>query len=291
MHLPDGPQLDLSTQVAKVKAKTRPWKAIIALILAICAAAASGWAHNHVLRGFLSDKDIPYQILAIGLAAVFCALASAATLDLASKAREVLEPSAGPSHAAIVRYALLLIGAVTTLIITLGLLGIPIEQLVLGGALTSVFVGIAARQSLSKVFAGTCLMRPRPLASPRPPRRRRWPPASSPTFGYPTASPATASPAGASPPTAIPRSRPAPRNPARPARRRNRPALSPPLALRASCCYPECGWVESAVAATCMRAGTGSERWNMRPFGDERWRRDRLHHGSSVLDLLTGTLW
>jgi Mechanosensitive ion channel len=163
MHLPDGPQLDLSTQVAKVKAKTRPWKAIIALILAICAAAASGWAHNHVLRGFLSDKDIPYQILAIGLAAVFCALASAATLDLASKAREVLEPSAGPSHAAIVRYALLLIGAVTTLIITLGLLGIPIGQLVLGGALTSVFVGIAAQQSLSNVFAGIVLMLAHPF--------------------------------------------------------------------------------------------------------------------------------
>src|SRR5580693_9675062 len=163
MHLPDGPQLDLSTQVAKVKAKTRPWKAIIALILAICAAAVSGWAHKHVILGFLSTKDIPYQILAIGLAVVFCALASVATLDLASKARTVLEPSAGPSHAAIVRYALLLIGAVTTLIITLGLLGIPIEQLVLGGALTSVFVGIAAQQSLSNVFAGIVLMLAHPF--------------------------------------------------------------------------------------------------------------------------------
>ena len=163
MHLPDGPQLDLSTQVAKVKAKTRPWKAIIALILAICAAAGSGWAHKHVLLGFLSTKDIPYQILAIGLAVAFCALASVATLDLASKARTVLEPSAGPSHAAIVRYALLLIGAVTTLIITLGLLGIPIEQLVLGGALTSVFVGIAAQQSLSNVFAGIVLMLAHPF--------------------------------------------------------------------------------------------------------------------------------
>jgi len=163
MHLPDGPQLDLSTQVAKVKAKTRPWKAIIALILAICAAAASGWAHKHVVLGFLSTKDIPYQILAIGLAVAFCALASVATLDLASKARTVLEPSAGSSHAAIVRYALLLIGAVTTLIITLGLLGIPIEQLVLGGALTSVFVGIAAQQSLSNVFAGIVLMLAHPF--------------------------------------------------------------------------------------------------------------------------------
>ena len=61
------------------------------------------------------------------------------------------------------RYALLLIGAVTTLIITLGLLGIPIEQLILGGALTSVFVGIAAQQSLSNVFAGMVLMLAHPF--------------------------------------------------------------------------------------------------------------------------------
>src|ERR1700678_3295877 len=162
MHLPDGPPLDLSTQVAKVKAKTRPWKAIIALILAICAAAASGWAHNS-FQHFLGPKEIPQQILAIGLAVAFCALASVATLDLASKAQAVLTPSAGPSHAAIVRYALLLIGAVTTLIVTLGLLGIPIGQLVLGGALTSVFVGIAAQQSLSNVFAGIVLMLAHPF--------------------------------------------------------------------------------------------------------------------------------
>jgi Mechanosensitive ion channel len=162
MHLPDGPQLDLSTQVAKVKAKTRPVKAIIALVLAICAAAASGWAHNHFVH-YLGPKGIPWQILAFGLAAAFCALASAATIDLASKAKAVLDPSAGPSHAAVVRYALLLIGAVTTLIITLGLLGIPIGQLVLGGALTSVFVGIAAQQSLSNVFAGIVLMLAHPF--------------------------------------------------------------------------------------------------------------------------------
>jgi len=162
MHLPDGPQLDLSTQVAKVKAKTRPWKAIIALILAICAAAASGWAHNKFAH-FLGTKEVPYQILAIGLAVAFCAFASVATLDLSSKAQAVLEPTAGPSHAAIVRYALMLVGAVTTLIITLGLLGIPIGQLVLGGALTSVFVGIAAQQSLSNVFAGIVLMLAHPF--------------------------------------------------------------------------------------------------------------------------------
>src|ERR1700728_3869338 len=162
MHLSDGTQIDLSAQVAKVKARTRPWKSIIALILAIGAAAASGWAHNSFSR-YLTNQDVPKQILAICLAAAFLALASAATIGLAGKARAVLEPRAGASHAAIVRYALLLIGAITTLIFTLGLLGIPIEQLVLGGALTSVFVGIAAQQSLSNVFAGLVLMLAHPF--------------------------------------------------------------------------------------------------------------------------------
>jgi len=162
MHLSDGTEIDLSAQVAKVKAKTRPWKSIIALILAIGAAAASGWAHNS-FHHFLTAEDVPKQILAIGLAVAFCALASAATIGLAGKAKAVLEPAIGTSHAAIVRYALLLIGALTTLIITLGLLGIPIGQLVLGGALTSVFVGIAAQQSLSNVFAGIVLMLARPF--------------------------------------------------------------------------------------------------------------------------------
>jgi hypothetical protein len=162
MHLSDGTQIDLSAQVAKVKAKTRPWKSIIALILAIGAAAASGWAHNSFVD-FLSTQDVPKQIMAIGLAVAFCALASAATIGLSGKASSMLEPAIGPSHAAVVRYALVLIGAVTTLLVTLSLLGIPIGQLLLGGALTSVFVGIAAQQSLSNVFAGIVLLLAHPF--------------------------------------------------------------------------------------------------------------------------------
>src|SRR6478672_7156353 len=59
--------------------------------------------------------------------------------------------------------ALVLIGAITTLIVTLALFGIPVGQLLLGGALTSVFVGIAAQQSLSNVFAGLVLLFARPF--------------------------------------------------------------------------------------------------------------------------------
>jgi small-conductance mechanosensitive channel len=162
MHMQDGPQLDLSAQVALVKAKTRPWKAIIALILAIAAGIASGWAHGH-FRQFFLPGDVQYQIIAALTAVAFLVFASVAILELSGKARKVLHPVAGPSHAAIVSYAIVLTGALITLIVTLGLFGIPIGQLVLGGALTSVFVGIAAQQSLSNVFAGIVLMLAHPF--------------------------------------------------------------------------------------------------------------------------------
>jgi small-conductance mechanosensitive channel len=164
MHGHDGPDMhDLSVQVAKkVRAKTRPWKAIIALVLAIAAAAASGWARSQFHHFFSSDQVVN-QIIAAATAVAFCVFASAATIGLSGKAREVLQPVIGASHAAVVRYALVLIGAVTTLIVTLVLFDVPVGQLLLGGALTSVFVGIAAQQALSNVFAGLVLLLARPF--------------------------------------------------------------------------------------------------------------------------------
>jgi small-conductance mechanosensitive channel len=162
MHLQDGPDLDLSAQVAKVREKTRPWKAIIALVLAIAAAVASLWAHSH-FGGFFEAKNVQYQIIAAACAAAFCVFGSIATIGLAGKARWVLERRAGTGHAAIVRYFILLIGGFTVLVITLSLFHVPVTQLVLGGALTSVFVGIAAQQALGNVFAGMVLLLARPF--------------------------------------------------------------------------------------------------------------------------------
>jgi hypothetical protein len=162
MQVHGGPQIDLSAQVAMVKAKTRPWKAIIALVLAIASAAASGWAHSG-FQHFFHGSAVVHQIVAAVTAVAFCVFASAATIGLSGKARSVLEPVMGTGHAAVVRYALVLIGAVTTLLVTLVLFGVPIGQLLLGGALTSVFVGIAAQQALSNVFAGMVLLLAHPF--------------------------------------------------------------------------------------------------------------------------------
>jgi hypothetical protein len=162
MQAHGGAQIDLSAQVALVRAKTRPWKSIIALVLAIGAAITSGWAHSP-FQHFFTGSDVVHQIVAAVTAVAFCVFASAATIGLSGKARDVLRPVTGASHASVVRYALVLIGAVTTLVVTLVLFGVPVGQLLLGGALTSVFVGIAAQQALSNVFAGLVLLLARPF--------------------------------------------------------------------------------------------------------------------------------
>jgi len=158
----DVRQIDLSAQVERVKRKTRPWKSIIALLLAIASAVISHRA-RHDLPIFFTVNHFTSQAIAAGTALLFCVFGSMATYGLAGKTRELLEPKVGTSHAAIVRYALLLVGAFTTLVITLDLFGVPVTQLVLGGALTSVFVGIAAQQALSNVFAGLVLLIARPF--------------------------------------------------------------------------------------------------------------------------------
>jgi small-conductance mechanosensitive channel len=154
----NGRQIDLSAQVERVKRKTRPWKAIIALLLAIAAAVIARQAHHGEFTGKNFD-----QYIAAGAAVLFLVFGSTATYGLAGKSRELLEPRAGAAHAAIVRYAILLVGAFTTLVITLVLFGVPVSQLVVGGALTTVFVSIAAQQALSNVFAGLVLVFARPF--------------------------------------------------------------------------------------------------------------------------------
>jgi hypothetical protein len=157
-----GPQLDLSAQVAMVRAKTRPWKSIIALVLAIVAAATSGWAHGHFDQ-FFTGKDMVDQVIAGGTGVAFAVFGSIATVGLSAKARQVLEPVVGVSHAAIVRYGLLLVGAILVLVVSLVLFGVAVGQLLVGGALTTVFVSIAAQQALGNVFSGLVLLVARPF--------------------------------------------------------------------------------------------------------------------------------
>ena len=164
-------QIDLSAQVARVRRKARPWRSMIALVLAIAAAIISYHARRDSHALWLATH-LTNQVIAYCLAALFGVFGSMATVGLGAKARDVLEPRAGTAHSAVVRYAILIVGGFTTLVITLDLFAVPVGQLVLGGALTSVFVGIAAQQALGNVFAGLVLQFARPFRVGEPVRLR-----------------------------------------------------------------------------------------------------------------------
>lgn len=155
----NGRQIDLPAHVERVRRRTRPWKSIIALLLAIAAAVISNRARHYSF----TTSQLTNQLIAYGTAVLFLIFGSVATYSLAGKSRELLEPTAGQAHSAIVRYAILIVGAFTTLIITLLLFGVDVSQLVLGGAITTVFLSIAAQQALGNVFAGLVLVFARPF--------------------------------------------------------------------------------------------------------------------------------
>jgi len=147
-----------------VKARTRPWRSIIALVLAIAAAITSGLAGAGSRPGWSLHGPVANQLTAVLGAAAFCLLAAVATVGFSRKARDLLELRTGAAHAAVVRYAIVLAGSLTIVIITLELLKIPVGNLVLGGAFTAVLIGIAAQQTLGNLFAGIMLLLARPFA-------------------------------------------------------------------------------------------------------------------------------
>ena len=175
MDLQERHQLEAArAHVAKVRARSRPWRYIFALVLAIVAAAISVQARRTAdllaLPGqpktttWLSTLgQSGNRILEYGTAVAFFLLGGAATIGLGNKARDILQPSVGSAHAGIVRFAVVLAGGLATIIITLQLFSIAVTQLVVGGALTGVLVGIAAQQSLANVFAGIVLLMARPF--------------------------------------------------------------------------------------------------------------------------------
>jgi small-conductance mechanosensitive channel len=157
VDLQEKRQLDLARQVARVKDHARPWRAIIALVFAVAAAIVS------VTAGEITSQKLAEQAIAIGGAVLFCLLAIIAVIGFASKSRDVMEPVTGRAHASVVRYAIVLVGSVAALFITLGLLNVPINQLLVGGAVTSIILGIAAQQSLGNVFSGLVLLLSHPF--------------------------------------------------------------------------------------------------------------------------------
>jgi len=166
---PGGAAAVAKVKVAKVKAAARPWQSIFLLVLAVMMATLSRSARTAAASEYFSYTayralgHTGTEAVADAAAVAFCLLAYLGTAGLAGRARQVLEPKIGTSHAAVIRYAIVLLGGLATILITLQLFGIAVTQLLVGGAFATILVGIAAQQSLSNVFAGMVLLLARPV--------------------------------------------------------------------------------------------------------------------------------
>jgi small-conductance mechanosensitive channel len=113
--------------------------------------------------GDIHSQTVSPRLIAIAGAGVFLVLASVAVRHAGAEMHRVLCRRVGDSHAGVVRLLINLVGFSVAGLATLGLLSVPIQHLLLGGALTGVIVGIAAQQALGNVFAGLVLLLARPF--------------------------------------------------------------------------------------------------------------------------------
>lgn len=170
MDLHEKRQLDLAEHMARVnqhmaraRTRARPWRSIIALVLAIAAGSVAALAGGMFKDWTGSGNYTPKLIAAVCIAA-FCVFGASAVVGLAAKTRDALTPGVGASHAAVVRYTILLVGGLTVLVLTISLCKVPITQLLVGGAVTTILLGIAGQQSLANIFAGLVLLLSRPFS-------------------------------------------------------------------------------------------------------------------------------
>ncbi len=165
MDLQEKHQIDIARQVALMQARTRPWRSFLMFALALAGVAVALWGRAlSTPAGQVSGTDhATGMILRYSGTAAFCLFGIIAAFGLSGKLRSVLQPAIGSAHAGVARYAFVLASMFAILLIALDLLGRPVGQLVVGGAVTGVLLGIAAQQSLANLFAGMVLLFARPF--------------------------------------------------------------------------------------------------------------------------------
>jgi small-conductance mechanosensitive channel len=132
------------------------WPAAAAI--AACVGLVLVSRYGDVEHGDTTERAIGWlgtvAVMGLGLSAVRAA---------ANRVFELLAPMVGSSHASLLRSLLTLLGAILAALAALGLLGVPVQQVLVGGAVTGIVLGIAAQQSLANMFAGVVLLVAQPF--------------------------------------------------------------------------------------------------------------------------------
>jgi small-conductance mechanosensitive channel len=158
MDLQERRQLDVAERMQKVRARARPWRYVLALVIAVAAGIAAKVGDVSSYAGLNGTSSHTSKILFLAGTVAFFVFGMIAVIGLSGAANGAVEPLVGKAHAGIIRYVLLVVGVFTILVLSLEVLGVSPRQLLVGGAVTGVLLGIAAQQSLGNVFAGLVLL-------------------------------------------------------------------------------------------------------------------------------------
>ena len=156
-----------------IDARARPnlKRAVPAVLIAL-----ASFAFGDYLGGIARTRDTTFalfgrtldlskgqvSILVLCLSVVFVAAGIIATRSVAGELGRVSEVHGGVAAASAVRLICMIVGYGIVLLAVLGLLRVNLGNLLVGGAVTGVIVGIAAQQTLGNFFAGLVLLFARP---------------------------------------------------------------------------------------------------------------------------------
>jgi small-conductance mechanosensitive channel len=157
MDIRERRQLDVTGRIQKVRARARPWRSILALVVAIGGAVAAEATRVNGLTGLHSASQTHRLVYLCGLGAFFV-LGLAAAIGLSARVQSTSQALIGLAHAGVLRYSLALIGVFAVLTFSLAIARIDVRELLVSGAVFGVILGIAAQQSLANLFAGLVLM-------------------------------------------------------------------------------------------------------------------------------------
>jgi small-conductance mechanosensitive channel len=130
---------------------------VLFFIIAIVGASFAGYEWN------AHGNTINHRLLAIVGILIFLFFASTTLNMFTGSIRKYTYPHLGVGRAATIQFTLRTIGYLLIILETLSLMNIPIQALLLGGAVTGIIVGVAAQQSLANFFASIILLISRPF--------------------------------------------------------------------------------------------------------------------------------
>ncbi|MEV6930182.1 mechanosensitive ion channel domain-containing protein [Dactylosporangium sp. NPDC051485] len=112
--------------------------------------------------GGVHAQSLRVRLVAYGCALLTVVFGLAATRSAAREVRRIVVARAGDAAGTPLRLMVLLAGYLITALAVCDLLGVQLRQVLVGGAITGIVVGLAAQPVLGNLFAGLVLLFARP---------------------------------------------------------------------------------------------------------------------------------